>query len=360
MDKRLKKFYRNKTILVTGATGFKGAWLCFWLKQMGSKVHGIGYNPNKNKNLFYDLGLHKTISYSLIDVRDYKKLKKKINSINPQIVFHLAAQPLIFDGYKKPFETYNINTFGTLNILHILKESKSIRSIVCITSDKCYESNNSKVGFLETDKLGGEDPYSGSKACAEIITNTYLKSFFKKKKKCGLATARAGNVIGGGDWSLDRLIPDCVRSIIKKKTIYLRNPYFNRPWQHVMEPLNGYIILAYKLYNKPKLFSGAWNFGSKKNTVTNVLTIVKKIIKVWGNGNLKFLKKKKYYEQENLQLNIQKAKKYLKWEPKLSIMQSVEMTASWYKSVLVDKKNPKEITNYQINKFVNYGKKNKK
>ena len=353
MEIMVNNFYKNKKILVTGATGFKGSWLCFWLNMMGSKVYGIGYNPNKNKDLFFDLNLHKKINYTLIDIRNYKKLKKKITLIKPEIVFHLAAQPLIFESYKKPYNTYLINSFGTLNILDILKNIKSVKSIVCVTSDKCYQSNNSKIGFLENDKLGGEDPYSGSKASAEIIANTYYNSFFKDKKKCGLSTARAGNVIGGGDWSQNRLIPDCIRSIMKKKIIVIRNPYFNRPWQHVLEPIYGYLVLAKNLYINPKKFSGPWNFGSKKNTVTDVLTVVKQIIKKWGYGKVNFLKKVKYYEQKNLQLNIQKASKVLKWKPKWSIKKSINKTVEWYKDFLVFHLKAENITKKQIQEYIN-------
>ncbi len=345
-------FYQKKKILITGATGFKGAWLSLWLYLLKAKVYGIGFNPNRNRNLFYKLRLAKKIKLYNLDIKDYKRLQKLIKKINPEIVFHMAAQPLILEGYKKPYETYLINSIGTLNIIDILRKLKNIRSIVCVTSDKCYQNNNSTKGFIESDKLGGEDPYSGSKANAEIIVNTYLKSFFNKKK-CGLASARAGNVIGGGDWSKDRLIPDSIKALISNKTIVLRNPKFNRPWQHVLEPLNGYLILAKSLYQNPKKFSGSWNFGSKKNTVTDVLTIVKKIINIWGKGKIKYNKTNKYYEQKNLQLNISKSKKYLNWNPRLSIMKSVEMTINWYKQILVDKKKPDKVTIKQILSFMN-------
>ena len=345
-------FYQKKKILITGATGFKGAWLSLWLHLLKAKVYGIGFNPNRNRNLFYKLRLVKKIKLYNLDIKDYKRLQKLIKKINPEIVFHMAAQPLILEGYKKPYETYLINSIGTLNIIDILRKLKNIRSIVCVTSDKCYQSNNSTKGFIESDKLGGEDPYSGSKANAEIIVNTYLKSFFNKKK-CGLASARAGNVIGGGDWSKDRLIPDSIKALISNKTIVLRNPKFNRPWQHVLEPLNGYLILAKSLYQNPKKFSGSWNFGSEKNTVTDVLTIVKKIINIWGKGKIKYNKTNKYYEQKNLQLNISKSKKYLNWNPRLSIMKSVEMTINWYKQILVDKKKPDKVTIEQILSFMN-------
>lgn len=348
----VKNFYKKKKILITGVTGFKGAWLAYWLKILGSDVYGIGFNPNRNKNLFYSLNLQKKIKLKILDIRDFKKVKNMINKISPEIVFHLAAQPLILESYARSFETYEINSLGSLNILESLKKNNKIKSIVMITSDKCYKSNFSTKGFKEDDHLGGEDPYSGSKACAEIITNTYYQSFYKNKK-IGVATARAGNVIGGGDWSKNRLIPDCINSIIKNKSIYLRNPYFNRPWQHVLEPLYGYLILAERLYKNPNKYSGAWNFGSKKNTVTDVLTIVKKIIFLWGKGKIVFNKRNKYYEQTNLQLNIDKAQKKLLWVPKLSIMKSVELTVKWYQNVIKKETSPEMITKKQILHYMN-------
>jgi len=351
----INNFYKNKKVLVTGATGFKGAWLCYWLVMLGAKVYGIGYNPNKNKNLFYSLKLEKKIKLKLFDIRNKKKLESFVKTSKPIIVFHLAAQPLILESYKKPYLTYTVNCLGTLNILETVKNNNIIKSLVCITSDKCYESNNSTKGFKETDKLGGEDPYSGSKASAEIMIGTYQKSFFSEKK-CGIASARAGNVIGGGDWSENRLIPDSINSIMKNKTIYIRNPNFNRPWQHVIEPLYGYLILAKKIYKEPKRYSGPWNFGTKKNTVTNVLKIVKAIVKFWGKGKINFKRNQKYYEQTNLQLNINKSKKFLKWEPKYSIIKSIQVTVNWYKKVLVEKYSVEKITTEQIQDYMNESK----
>ena len=351
----INNFYKNKKVLVTGATGFKGAWLSYWLTILGAKVYGAGYNPNKNKNLFYSLKLNKKIKLKLFDIRNKKKLESFVKTSKPIIVFHLAAQPLILESYKKPYLTYTVNSLGTLNILETVKNNNTIKSLVCITSDKCYESNNSTKGFKETDKLGGEDPYSGSKASAEIMIGTYQKSFFNEKK-CGIASARAGNVIGGGDWSENRLIPDSINSIMKNKTIYIRNPNFNRPWQHVIEPLYGYLILAKKIYKEPKRYSGPWNFGTKKNTVTNVLKIVKAIVKFWGKGKINFKKNQKYYEQTNLQLNINKSKKFLKWEPKYSIIKSIHVTVNWYKKVLVEKYSIEKITTEQIQDYMNESK----
>ncbi len=347
----IKKFYKNKRILITGATGFKGSWLSFWLYKMGAKVFTTGNNPNRNKNLFYGLGLEKKTSLKIFDIRNYEKLKKEIKRIQPNIIFHLAAQPLILKSYYDPKGTYEVNTLGTLNLLESCRNNKSITSLVCVTSDKCYESNYSTKGFKETDRLGGKDPYSGSKASAEIIINTYNESFFKTSK-LGLASARAGNVIGGGDWSENRLIPDAIKSIKKNKTITLRNPNFNRPWQHVLEPLYGYLILAFNLHKNKKNFSGSWNFGTNKNTITSVEEVIKKIILFWGSGDYKTTNKKKYYEQENLQLNINKAKKILKWKPRLTINESIKLTVEWYKSILNDKQNYEKVTETQIKKFL--------
>ena len=354
MKSDIKKFYKGKRVLVTGATGFKGAWLCYWLHILGAKITGIGFNPNKNKNLFYSLNLDKKIDLNLVDIRNKLQLKKIIKTKKPHLIFHLAAQPLIYESYNNPYLTYEVNTLGTLNMINIIKDlnNKDTKVLVSITSDKCYESNHTTKGFKEEDKLGGIDPYSGSKACAEIVVNTYYKSFFSKKQKMGIATARAGNVIGGGDWSPNRLIPDTVNSIIKNKRIFIRNPKFNRPWQHVLEPLFGYLVLGQKLYKKPKIYSGAWNFGTKKNTVTTVLQIVKKIIEYWGKGKIKVKKNVKFYEQENLQLNIFKSKKFLNWQPKYSIDKSLVVTAEWYKKVLIDKLSSEEITEKQILEYM--------
>ncbi len=354
---KLKQFYRNKKILITGATGFKGAWLCLWLKIMGAKVYGIGYKPNNNKRLFDQLNLSKKIYFNYVDVRNYKKMNNFILKTKPQIVFHLAAQPIISKSYEKPMHTYEVNSLGTLNLIDIIKKNKFIKSAIFITSDKCYESNHSTVGFKENDKLGGIDPYSGSKACAEIIVNTYYQSYFKDKIKTGIATARAGNVIGGGDWSKDRLVPDSIKFLNKKKIIIIRHPNFNRPWQHVLEPLFGYLILAFKLYKQPKKYSGPWNFGTERNTITSVEQVINKIIFYWGEGKYKKINKKKFYEQTNLQLDIKKAKRELKWKPKLSIDDCISMTVDWYRKVLTNRKTVQQMTKSQI---VNYMKLNDK
>ena len=348
----LKKFYKNKKILVTGATGFKGAWLSNWLLKLGSKVTGVGYNPNKNKNLFYQLNLHKKINLHLFDVRDFKKLENVIKKVKPSLIFHLAAQPLIYESYKKPLLTFDVNFRGTLNLMECVRHSNFVKSVVIVTSDKCYESNSSSKGFKETDILGGIDPYSASKSSTEIMVRAYRESFFKKNNQIGVSTGRAGNVIGGGDWSPKRLIPDCIKSLKANKTIVIRNPKFNRPWQLVLEPLKGYLILAQRQYLDPIKYSGAWNFGTRPNSLTDVKTLVNYIINFWGTGKIK-IKKNNFYEQQNLQLNIKKSEKYLKWKPTYNIKNSVKMTVDWYFRVLHKKEDPEKVTSDQIDQYTN-------
>jgi len=356
MKKTLKKFYSGKKVLITGVTGFKGTWLCSWLLELGANITGLGYNPNLNKNLFYKLKLNNKINLKLFDIRDISKLNSLVKKTKPSIIFHLAAQPLIYESYKKPLETFDINSRGTLNILEVTRLNKFIKSVVIVTSDKCYENNYSTKGFKENDRLGGIDPYSASKASAEIAVKAYRESFFSKKNIVGISTGRAGNVIGGGDWSPKRLIPDSIKFLRENKSIYLRNPNFNRPWQFVLEPIKGYLLLGLKQFYNPKKYSGAWNFGTERNSVTSVKKIVEYIIEFWGSGKLKINKQKKFYEQENLQLNIQKSKRILNWKPTYNIKQSVYVTVDWYNQVLNNKKSPIDITNEQINRYMDESK----
>ena len=349
----ITNFYKNKKVLVTGATGFKGSWLCSWLLHMGAKVYGSGYSPNQNKNLFYKLKLHKKIKLGIFDIRDQKKLEKFIFRSKPSIIFHLAAQPLIIESYLKPHSTIDINIRGTLNILEASKKFNFVKSVVLITSDKCYENVGKLTRYKENDTLGGIDPYSASKSSSELIIRAYRESFFKNKRNCGISSARAGNVIGGGDWSANRLIPDCIRSLLDKKDIFLRNPNFNRPWQHVLEPLMGYLILAKKQFKEPKKYSDAWNFGTKNNSVKSVKEIVDYMISFWGSGKIKVNRENKFYEQKNLQLDINKAKKRLKWIPTYSVKRGVQITIEWYLQVYKNKKDPFEITNKQIINYMN-------
>ena len=348
----IRNFYKNKKILVTGATGFKGSWLCSWLLKLGSKVYGVGFVPNINKKLFYSLSLDKKINLKLFDVRNLEKLDSFINSVKPSIIFHLAAQPLVIESYKKPLLTFDVNARGTMNILESVRKKSFVKSVVLITSDKCYENIGIIKRYKESDTLGGVDPYSASKASAELIIKSYRESIFKDKSNCAISSARAGNVIGGGDWSPERLIPDCIRFINNKKKIKLRNPKSNRPWQFVLEPLKGYLMLAKKQYENSKKYSSAWNFGPEYKSIMSVKGIVKLMIYYWGSGTLITKKNKKFPEHQNLQLNINKAKKKLKWKPAYNVTKTVYATVDWYYRVLKNKERPIDVTNDQIDQYM--------
>lgn len=355
---KIKKFYKGKKILVTGATGFKGSWLSLWLYLLGAKVYGIGNNPNLNNKLFNELGLKKRIKLSLFDIRDYKKVDCLIKKIKPSLIFHLAAQPLISESYEKPYATFDINVRGTLNILESIKKYKFVKSTLFITSDKCYENVGKIVSYNENHRLGGVDPYSASKSSAELTIRAYRESFFKNAKQA-ISSVRAGNVIGGGDWSKNRLIPDVIRSLLKRKKIIIRNPNFNRPWQHVLEPLRGYLILAKKQYNNPKKYSSAWNFGTRPNSVTSVKEIVGFMMKYWSQGNTTMtINKKEFYEQKNLQLDIRKAKKFLNWWPSYTIEKSVKITTDWYLKVKENKFDAFVVSKSQIERYMKENEKN--
>ena len=343
----IKKFYKNKNVLITGHTGFKGSWLSIWLSSMGANVHGISLKEKK-LSMFVKCDLKKIYKKKnyYIDIRDYNKLKKIILKIKPEIIFHLAAQPIVKNSYDDPINTFETNILGTANILDISRKLKTIKSIVVITSDKCYEDTK-KTGYKEIDKLGGNDPYSASKACSEIISNSIFKSFLKKK--IHLSTARAGNVLGGGDYSNKRLIPDIVKSLYKKNTLLIRNPNQVRPWQHVLDPLYGYLILG----SKNKKFSGSWNFGPKSKNIS-----VMDFIKIFEKHFLVKIKtkiKKEYFKETNvLNLNIDKSKKYLNWIPKLTIKETAKLTANWYNYSLKKRKvNLLEFTMNQIKYYEN-------
>ncbi len=349
---KIINFYKKKNVVVTGATGFKGAWLCAWLNRLGAKVYGTSLGSKKNKSLFYKLGLEKKIYLKYFDIRDYKKLNDYINFSKPKIIFHLASQPIIYESYKNPLLTFDINYRGTLNVLEVARKSKFIRSLVLATTYSCYEKVDRIKYYKEDDALGGVDPYSVSKVLAELIIRAYRESFFKNKKRCGISSVRAGNVIGGGDQTEGRLIPECINLLRKKTLIKLRNPDYNKPWQFVLEPLKGYLVLAKKQYENPSKYSSAWNFGNETKSVRTVKQIVNQIIECWGSGKLKYYKNKSFFEQYDILLDIRKAKKRLKWFPTYSIKESVKLTAEWYYKVLEEKTPPEKVTNLQIENYM--------
>jgi CDP-glucose 4,6-dehydratase len=372
-------YFRNKKILITGHTGFKGSWLSIWLLRLGAEVAGYALDPYTPDDNFVLARLSEKMTDIRWDIRDFNKLNSAVNNFKPEIIFHLAAQPLVRESYKIPLETIETNVTGTANVLEAFRLSESAKILIVITSDKCYDNKEQLSGYKETDPMGGYDPYSASKGAAELISSAYLKSFFNPENFNGnsisrgkaMATVRAGNVIGGGDWAKDRLIPDCVRAIEKDNPVEVRNPNSIRPWQHVLEPLSGYLFLASKILDNPKIYSGAWNFGPFQDSTATVREVVEKAIKYYGRGEWKDVSgrneawgtdaggsgescveegaesgkdgsksgesemkshaKSALHEAKLLSLNIDKAVIVLGWKPRLSIDEAVKLTVDYYK-----------------------------
>ena len=328
--------------------------MAFWLNNLGAKVTGVSLKPEKGSILFNCLGLETKINQYFIDITNFNKFNNIVKKVKPDIIFHLAAQSIVSESYKSPLNTFKTNVLGSANVLETYRINK-IPNLVFITSDKCYLNLDKKKNYKETDILGGLDNYSSSKASAELIFSSYSNSYFKKEKFLSAASARAGNVIGGGDMKSDRIIPDIVKAISQKKILNLRNPKATRPWQHVLEPLSGYLLIGHKLLNKElkKSLLPNWNLGPKTKNCKNVEFITKEFLKNWNKHNLsiKFNKNKNYHESKLLSLNIQKAKKELNWEPRLSLEETINMTADWYKHFL-ENKNIKNFTYHQLEYFL--------
>lgn len=341
----MKNFYKNKKILITGHTGFKGSWLCLWLKHMGSDVLGISNKNYQNSDHFNQLKLNIKTKY--IDIRDKKKIHKIINLFKPDIIFHLAAQSLVKKGHQNPFLTFDTNVNGTLNVLDSVKDFSKKIIIINVTTDKCYKNNISKKAFREDDKLGGDDPYSSSKVLSELLTTSYQEIY--KNKKIYIASARCGNVIGGGDWSEDRIIPDLVNSITKNKTLKVRGFKNVRPWLHVLDSLRGYLILAKTIYAKPKLL-GAYNFSPEEiNKTVSVGKIIDIFSQKWKKVKIKKVDKA-FFEHNYLKLNSLKAKEKFGWKPLYSTNEAIHSTIEWYKENENEKKN---ISKIQLIKYLN-------
>jgi len=350
----LKKIFKDKKVIVTGHTGFKGSWLTAWLKLLGAKVIGISLDPPTHPSHFLASKINNNIKDIRLDIRNKNKIEKKIISFKPDFIFHLAAQSLVGLSYENPSLTWQTNVFGTLNILDSLKKLKNACNVVIVTSDKCYFNKEVSYGYKETDVLGGTDPYSGSKASAELLVKSYISSFFSKKNsKIRIATARAGNVIGGGDWAKNRIVPDCVKYWSKKRPAQLRNPNATRPWQHVLEAVGGYICLASNLKHNKNLHGESFNFGPNLNKEYSVLKLVKKMSSHWNDVSWKIVpkSKKKFKESKLLRLNCNKAKKILKWECILRFDETVEMVANWYSNFYKNSKNIKNFTDKQIKQY---------
>tara|TARA_E500000178_G_scaffold200653_2_gene198477 strand:- start:758 stop:1834 length:1077 start_codon:yes stop_codon:yes gene_type:complete len=348
------KSYKNLRVLITGTTGFKGAWLAFWLNEIGAKVVGIALRPEEGSVLFKSLRINRRIQQYYCDLINFRKVNEIIKKTKPDIIFHLAAQSIVSNSFQEPLNTFRTNILGSANILESFRINK-IPNLVYITSDKCYLNLDKKINYKETDILGGIDNYSSSKAGAEIIFSSYFHSYFSKNKYLSLASTRAGNVVGGGDMKDNRIVPDIVKSVLKNKKLTLRNPKATRPWQHVLEPLSGYLLIGHKLINNSlkNNILPSWNFGPKPKNCRNVEYITKIILNNWENSNLKVKNKNKkdYHEAKLLSLNIEKAKKELNWEPRLDLQETFKLTVDWYRSYF-EKKNIEQFTNEQIDFFL--------
>jgi len=331
--------FKNTKIIITGHTGFKGSWLTLWLNLLGARIIGISNDKPSKPSHFEKLNINKNIINIKLDIRNLKKLEKVFLRYQPDFVFHLAAQSLVKKSYTNPVETITKNTIGTMNVLESLKKIKKKFVAVIITSDKSYKNLEINRGYRENDLLGGKDPYSASKGAAELIIQSYINSYFKKNKKQNIAVARAGNVIGGGDWSENRLIPDCIKSWSNNKKAIIRNPKSTRPWQHVLEAIRGYLTLALRLHQNHKLHGEPFNFGPKHSQNKDVITLVKEMKKHWSNVLWKNKKNiNELYESKLLKLDSTKARKKLKWIPILNFADTVKMTTVWYKNFYAKKR----------------------
>lgn len=343
-------FWGGKKVLITGHTGFKGSWLSLWLQKLGADVIGFALEPPSNPNLFSVADIQSNMVSVLGDVRDYSALEVVFDEYKPEIVFHMAAQAIVRTSYIDPVGTFSTNIMGTVNLLNVVNNSSSTHVVINITSDKCYENREWAWGYRENDSMGGRDPYSCSKGCAELITSSYRDSFLNNRD-IAVASVRAGNVIGGGDWACDRLIPDIIRAISIGNPVSIRNPMAVRPWQHVLEPLNGYMMLAERMWDNPTAYSGGWNFGPSDEDIIPVENLVQKIVDTWGDNAKWYLDSIKHPHEANyLKLDCSKARSVLKWKPKLKLVQALDWVVEWYKEYL-KASDMKKFTLNQIEKY---------
>ena len=331
-------FYCGKRVLVTGHTGFKGSWLSIWLHELGAEVVGVSQDPFTNRDNYVLSGIGQKMMADLrSDICDGQKMKEIFQKYQPEIVFHLAAQPLVRYSYEQPVETYEANVMGTIHVMEAIRTTSSVKVGVMITTDKCYDNKEQMRGYKEDDPFGGYDPYSSSKGACEIAIQSWRRSFFNpedygKKHHVSLASVRAGNVIGGGDWALDRIIPDCIKALEQDKVIDIRSPKAIRPWEHVLEPLSGYMLLAKKQWEHPTEFCEGWNFGPESESVSTVWEVATELIKNYGKGELKDSSDPNaVHEAKLLMLDITKAKTKLGWKPRMNMQQCMELVADWYK-----------------------------
>jgi len=351
-NENLSKFFKNKKVLITGYTGFKGAWLTEILALWGAKVTGIALPPHTNPNLYTILKLDKKIQSNLVDIRDFDSVSKVFLKAKPEIVIHLAAQAIVKISYEDPLRTYSTNVLGTANILQAIRNTSSVQSAVMITSDKAYENVEWVYPYRENDRLGGQDPYSASKAAADIIAQSFIKSFLNDKNSPLVGIARAGNVIGGGDWSLYRIIPDVIKAVYEQKVpVILRSPYSIRPWQLVLEPLSGYLLLAQRLYEGDSSLVTPWNFGPKDENFVPVSELVERGIKILGKGSYEIKTDSNFHESGILKLDISKARSLLGWRPRLNVSDTLEYAFKWYKNYYEKKESSEIFTDRQIQEY---------
>ena len=328
------KFWQGKRVFLTGHTGFKGSWMSLWLQSLGAELYGYALNPPTGPALFKEADVAQGMSSVIGDIRDYGSLSAALSRSKAEIVIHMAAQPLVRLSYDQPVETYATNVMGTVHLLEVIRQVGGVRAVVNVTTDKCYENKEWFWGYRENEPMGGYDPYSSSKGCSELVTSAYRQSFFSASATA-LASARAGNVIGGGDWAEDRLIPDILRSFEKGEPVVIRNPSSTRPWQHVLEPLSGYLVLAQKLYQEGQAFAGGWNFGPHERDAKPVQWIVEKMVKSWGNDAKWTLDLKDHpHEAHYLKLDISKAKSNLDWCPRWDLEFALSQVIAWHRAWL--------------------------
>lgn len=350
-----KEFWKKKKVLITGHTGFKGSWLCLLLNKLDADIYGYALEPPTNPSLFNEAKIRELITSHIGDIRDYENLFSVIQTVKPDIIIHMAAKAIVRESYKNPVETYAINVMGIVNLLEAIRHTSKIKAVVNVTSDKCYENHEWHWGYRENEPMGGYDPYSNSKGCSELVTLAFRSSYFNPKdyNKHGvaIASARAGNVIGGGDWADDRLIPDFIKAITKGEEVKIRSPYAVRPWQHVLEPLSGYLTLAERLYNDGPKFAEGWNFGPDDKDAKSVEWIIKKICNFWGKGaSYGIDKNPQPHEANYLKLDCSKAKNELEWLPKWDIETTLKSIVDWNKAYLKDE-NIRVITEKQIENY---------
>ena len=348
---RIKDFYSNKKVLITGHTGFIGSWLTKWLTMLHAEVCGYSIDPPSRPNMYDLLNLGNSVKDIRGDIRNREAVQKAMLSFNPEIVIHLAAQPIVLESYDDPVETFDVNVTGTVSILNELTKSKSVRTIIVVTSDKSYHNNEWVYPYREVDALGGKDPYSASKSCQDIVVDSFRDSFFKEKG-VGISSIRAGNAIGGGDFAKYRIIPDIVRAISNDDILRIRNPNSVRPWQHVLEPISGMMLLTKRMYEDTN-FSGPWNFGPDSLATKTVKELVEKFIHYYGKGNYEIQKSQSFKESTYLRIDISKAKRDLNWKPCLDFDKTVKKTVEWYKAFLNNQSDINKITEMQINEYSN-------